>query len=169
MTSIPRGRSNPNGLLFTTSTFVFKGFLLVTVKVMLPTPWLRRHFLPAVRIAVHFRTSGRHNILLTIDEEQPESTNAIQSIPLTFTFITGSTSSSLCGDRVVLTSRPLSHFLDTLMPHDLVACTATAFCLSGVEEGPTRKNSASPGRSSNRLIDLYLFYHESSSPSKNLF
>ena len=137
MTSIPRRRSNHNGFLFTTSTFVFKGFLLVTVKVMLPTPWLRRHFLPVVRIAVHFRTSGRHNIPLTTDEEQPESTNAIRSIPLTFTFIIGSTSSSLCGERVVPTSRPLPRFLNTSIPHVLVACSATAFCLSGVEEGPT--------------------------------
>ena len=137
MTSIPRRTSNPNGLLFTTSIFVFKGFLLVTVKVMLPTPWFRRHFLPAVRIAVRFHTSGSHNILLTMDEEQPESTHAILSIPLTFTFITGSASSSLCGERVVLTSRPLSRFPDTSMPHLLVACTATAFCLSGVEGRPT--------------------------------
>ena len=135
MTSIPRRRLNPNGLLFTTSMFVFKGFLLVTFKVMLPTPWLRRHFLPAVRIAVSFRTSGRHNILLTTDEEQSEFTNAIRSIPLTFTFITGSTS-SWCGERVVPTSHPLSHFPDISMPHVLVACTATAFCLSEVEGRP---------------------------------
>ena len=107
---LPRRRSNPNGLLFTTSTFVFKGFLLVTVKVMLPTPWLKRHFLLAVRIAVHFHTLGRHHIPLTTDEEQPESTNAIRSIPLTFTFITGSTSSSLCGERVVPASCPLLSF-----------------------------------------------------------
>ena len=123
MTSIPRRRSNSNGLLFTTSTFVFKGFLLVTVKVMLPTPWLKRHFLLAVRIAVVFHTSGRHNIPLTTDEEQPESTNAIRSIPLTFTFITGSTSSSLCGERVVPASRPLPRFPDTSMRHVLVVGT----------------------------------------------
>ena len=152
MTSIPR-RLNPNGLLFTTSMFVFKGFLLVTVKVMLPTPWLKRHFLPAVRIVVRFFTSGRHNFLLTTDEEQPESTNTIRSIPLTLTFITGSTSSSLCGERVVLISRPLSHFLGTSMPHDLVACIATAFCLSGVEGqltgtwGKTRPTAAATGSS----------------------
>ena len=71
MTSIPKRRSNPNGLLFTTSTFVFKGFLLVTFKVMLPTRWLKRHFLPAVRIAVLFHISGRHNSPLTTDDEQP--------------------------------------------------------------------------------------------------
>ena len=119
MTCIPRRRSNPNGLLFTTSTFVFKGLLLVTVKVMLPTPWLKRHFLLAVKIAVLFHTSGRHNILLTTDEEQPESTNVIRSIPLTFTFITGSTSSSLCGERVVPAFRPLPSFpghLDATCP-----------------------------------------------------
>ena len=114
MTSIPRRRSNPNGLLFITSTFVFKGFLLVIVKVMLPTPWLRRHFLPAVRIAVFFHTSDQHNIPLTTDEGQLESTNAIRSIPLIFTFITGSTS-SLCRERVVLASRPLPRFSDTSM------------------------------------------------------
>ena len=123
MMSILRRRSNPNSLLFTTSTFVFKGFLLLTVKVMLPTPWLRRHFLPAVRIAVRFCTSDRHKIPLTTDEEQPESTNTTRSIPLTFTFITGSTSSSLCGERVVLASRPLPHFLDTSMWHVVVAGT----------------------------------------------
>ena len=38
MTSIPRRRSNPNGLLLTTSMFVFKGFLLVTVKVVAYSP-----------------------------------------------------------------------------------------------------------------------------------
>ena len=54
---------------------------------------LKRYFLLVVRIAVLFHTSSRHNIPLTTDEEQLESTNAIQSIPLTFTFITGSTSS----------------------------------------------------------------------------
>ena len=122
MTSIPRTRSNPNGLLFTTSTFVFKGFLLVTVKVMLPTPWIKRHFLPAVRIAVLFRTSGRQNIPLTTDEEQPESTNAIRSILLIFTFITGSTS-SLCGERVMPASRSLPRFTNTSMRHVLVAGT----------------------------------------------
>ena len=63
-----------------------------SLKVMLPTPRFKRHFLPAVRIAVLFHTSGQHNIPLTTDEEQPESTNVIRSIPLTFTFITGSTS-----------------------------------------------------------------------------
>ena len=42
--------------------------------------------LPAVRIAVFFRTSSRHNIPLTTDEEPPEFTNAILSIPLIFTF-----------------------------------------------------------------------------------
>ena len=110
MTSIPRRRSNPNGLLFTTSTFVFKGLLLVTVKVMLTTPWLKRYFLLAVRIAVLFHTLDRRNIPLTTDEEQTESTNANRSIPLTFTFITGSTSSSLCGERVVPASRPLPNF-----------------------------------------------------------
>ena len=136
MTSIPR-RLNPNGLLFTTSMFILKGFLLVTVKDMLPTPWLRRHFLPAVRIAVRFCTSGLHNILLTTDEEQLESTNTIHSIPLTFTFITGSTSSSLCGERVMPTSRPLLRFPGTSMSCVLVACTATAFCLLEVEGEPT--------------------------------
>ena len=123
MMSIPRRRSNPNGLLFTTSPLVFKGFLLVTVKVMLRTPWLRRHFLPAFRIAVLFRTLGWHNIPLTTDEEQPESTDAIQSIPLTFTFITGSTSSSLCEERVVPASYPLPRFPDTLTQHVFVAGT----------------------------------------------
>ena len=123
MTSIPRRRLNPNGLLFTTSTFVFKGFLLVTVKVMLPTPWFKKHFLPAVRTAVLFHTSGRHSIPLTTDEEQPESTNTIQSIPLTFTFITGFTSSSLRGERVVPASRPLPSFPDTSMQHVLVVGT----------------------------------------------
>ena len=133
MTSIPRRKSNPNGLLFTTSTFVFKGFLLVTVKVMLPTPWLKRHFLPAVRIAVLFHTSGRHNIPLTTEEEQPESTNAIRSIPLKFTFITGSTSSSLCGERVVPASHPLMQLVlvvgtdDSISPGVLfVICPRTA-------------------------------------------
>ena len=84
-----------------------------------------------------FFFSGRDNILLTTDEEQLESTNAIRSIPLTFNFITGSTSSSLCRERVVPTSCPLSHFPDILMPHILVACAATAFCLLEVEGGPT--------------------------------
>ena len=132
MMSIPRRRSNPSGLLFTTSTFVFKGFLLVTVKVMLPTPWLKRHFLPAVGIAVLFHTSGRHNIPLTTDEEQPESTNAIQSIPLTFTFITGSTSSSLCGERVVPASCPLPSFPDTSMRHVLVVGTDNSVSPGGL-------------------------------------
>ena len=67
-----------------------------------------------------FHTSGRHNIPLTTDEEQPESTNAIRSIPLTFTFITGSTS-SLCGERVVPASHPV--FLNTAMRHVLVVGT----------------------------------------------
>ena len=131
MTSIPRRRSNPNGLLFTTSMFVFQGFLLVTVKVMLPTPWLRRHFLHAVRIVVFFRTSGWHNIPLTIDEAQVESTNAIWSIPLTITFISGSTS-NLCGERVVLATRPLLRFLDTLMWLVLVAGTDNSISLGAL-------------------------------------
>ena len=112
-------------------TFVFKGFLLVTVKVMLPTPWLRRHFLPVVRIAVLFPTLGRHNIPLTTDEEESESTNAIRSIPLIFTFITGSTS-SLCGERVVLASCPLPHFPDTSMWQVLVAGTDNSVSLGAL-------------------------------------
>ena len=77
----------------------------------------------AVRIAVLFHTLGRHNIPLTTNEEQPESTNAIRSIPLTFTFITGSTSSNLCGERVVPASRPLPSFPDTSMQYVLVVGT----------------------------------------------
>ena len=84
---------------------------------------LKGHFLPAVRIAVLFHTWGRHDIPLTTDEEQRESTNTIRSIPLTFTFITGSTSSSLCGERVVPASRPLPSFPDTSMRHVLVVGT----------------------------------------------
>ena len=164
MTSISRRRSNPNGLLFTNGTFVLKGFLLITVKVILPTIWLRRHFLPAVRIVIFFHTSGRHNIPLTTDEEQPESTNTIRSIPLIFTFITGSTS-SLCGERVVQAFRPLPRFPDTSTRYVLVAGTDNS-----VSPGMhTRNNPASPGRCNNRLIDLYLFHHETSSPGKNLF
>ena len=64
----------------------------------------------------------------SMDEEQLESTNAIRSIPLIFTFITGSTS-SLCGEKVVLASRPLPHFPDTSMRHDLVAGTDNSVSL----------------------------------------
>ena len=76
-----------------------------------------------------FRMSGRHNIPLTTDEEQLESTNAVRSIPLIFTFITGSTSSSLCGERVVLASHTLPRFPDSLVRHILVAGTDN--CISG--------------------------------------
>ena len=76
--------------------------------------------LPAVRIAVLFRISGWQHIPFIMDEEQLEFIDAIRSIPLTF--IMGSTS-SLCGERVVLASHPLHCFQDTSMWHVLVAGT----------------------------------------------
>ena len=132
---------------------------------------------------------GRVNIPLTTDEEQLESTNAIRSISLIFTFITGSTS-SLYGERAVLVSRSWPRFPHTSMQHILgagtdnsvspgalfVICPRVAGSLWQSEwdlhtwaHKRTRKNPASPGRRSNMLIDLYLFGHDSSSPGKNLF
>ena len=109
ITSIPRRRSNPR------STSVLKGSLSVTPNVMLPTPWLARYFSSIVKIIVCCSLLGRQINPLTIDQEQPESTNAICSTPSMCTFITRSTSFSLWGERTVLTFHPWPHSPDTLM------------------------------------------------------
>lgn len=124
MTSITSRRLNPNGFCL---PLVHQSNSNGTVKVLFTTPWLIRHFPPAVRIVVIFRILGWYSNPLTTDKKHPKSTNATWSTLLIFTFIAGSTFSSLCGEIVMLGSRLLSRFPNTSMWHVLVVAPITAY------------------------------------------